>query len=208
MISPKKSGFNTMKKIQEGEFRAYAVTQQKRGTRMKHRVQRCSTTFLTQFYLDPIQDLIVDKCIVKNIDVSISDLIKMFPKENDGNYHSIPMNHHKLTDTSNEYDDLKTHVKNCLNASMNLSCITFHAVPYTRIEEEEIVKTSEELFDMIDMKSQHNIVAGKGKMVSLQLNDEEQLPDIGNYRIGLVEGLHQSPMKLLTRKSKRTKCLN
>jgi len=135
--------------------------------------------------------LVVDKCIVKNIDVSINDLIKMFPKENDGDYHSIPVNHHKLTDTSNEYDDLKTHVKKCLNASMNFSCITFHAVPYTRIEEEEGVNTSEALFDMIDMKS-HNIVAGKGKMMSLQPDDEEQLPDIGNYRIGLVEGLHRS----------------
>jgi len=31
MISPKKSSFNTMEKIQEGEFRAYTVTQQKRG---------------------------------------------------------------------------------------------------------------------------------------------------------------------------------
>jgi len=157
---------------------------------MKHRAQRC-TTFLTQFHLDPIQNLIVEKCIVKNIDVSINDLIKMFPKESDGIYHSIPVNHHKLTDTSNEYDDLKTHVKNRLIASMNLSCITFHAVPYTRIEEDEIVNTSEALFDMIDMES-HNIVAGKGKMVSLQLNDEAHFPNIEDYRIGLVEGLHRS----------------
>ena len=157
---------------------------------MKHRVQRC-TTFLTHFYLDPIQNLIVDKCIVKNIDVSIDDIIKMFPKEKDGNYHSIPVNHHKLTDTSNEYDDLKTHVNSRLNASMNLSCITFHAVPYTRIlDTDEIENTSEALFDLIDMKS-HNSVPGKGKMVSLQLNDE-QPPDIGSYRIGLVEGLHRS----------------
>jgi len=77
----------------------------------------------------------------KNIDVSINDLIKMFPKENDGIYRSIPVNHHKLTDTSNEYDDLKTQVNNRLNAAMNLSCITFHAVPYTCIKTDEGVNT-------------------------------------------------------------------
>ena len=116
----------------------------------------------------------------------------MFPKENDGNYHSILVNHHKLTDTSNEYKDLKTHVNNRLNAAMNLSCITFHAFSYTRIlNTDKGVNTSEALFDLIDMKS-HNIVPGKGKMVSLQLDDEEHFPKIEDYRIGLVEGLHRS----------------
>ena len=95
------------------------------------------------------------------------------------------MNHHKLTDTTNEYSALKDHVRKQLNKpSGNLSCISFHGVPYKIVDDSN---TDKETFDIIDMKSHKRIEGQKGKLVLFTdaYNDME-------FRIGLVEGLHRS----------------
>ena len=120
------------------------------------------------------------------IDVSFNDIIKLFPKESDGSFQSIPVNHHKLTDTTDEYKALKNHVRMQMSRpSGSLSCISFHGVPYTVINDD----TTEVAFDIINMKSHKTIEGRKGKLVFFtDMNDLVSL----NFRIGLVEGLHRS----------------
>ena len=151
---------------------------------LNNSVQIC-TKYLT-FYSDAIQNLLSAKCVEKVIDVSFDDIIKYFPKETDGTIHSIPVNHHKLTDTTSEYAALKKHVtKQLQKETGNLSCISFHGVPYNLVNVADIKNTL--AFDIIDIKSHNTIEGIKGQLVCLSSNEIEQ-----NFRIGLVEGLHRS----------------
>jgi hypothetical protein len=70
--------------------------------------------------------------------------------------------------------------------SGNLSCISFHGVPYTVVKDSDVADTL--TFDIINMKSHKTIQGKKGKLVSLTDPDDDEL----KFRIGLVEGLHRS----------------